>query len=204
MAALRDGTRDLHEHTDAAIREGGWLTSRASYVGFLRRSLEFHRMVEPMVRRHVTGLGVDGWEWCPRSPFLEADLAAVGSPVGGIEADTASDAVVSNFVEGPASAVGVLYVVEGSTLGGRLLAGWIRSRLGYDASCGASSFVPYGADTLTRWQTFGRLAERSAQARKGDVATMVSAARSTFELHATVIGSAAIGSAARAFQTAGG
>lgn len=51
-------------------------------------------------------------------------------------------------------ALGVAYVVEGSTLGGRFILKNIQAALGYDDLSGASYFAGYGNRTGSRWKTF--------------------------------------------------
>jgi heme oxygenase len=53
-----------------------------------------------------------------------------------------------------AELIGVLYVIEGSTLGGGLIARLITQHLGIDAEQGGAFFNAYGVDTQTRWQAF--------------------------------------------------
>lgn len=189
MTALRDGTHALHEQTDHAVRDGDWFSSPAAYVELLKRNLGFHRIVESVVDPYIPDLCASGWQWRPRSPLLEGDLRnLLGADPG---YDAADDWSTGSLVaDGRAGAVGVLYVVEGSALGGRVLARWIQSRLGYDGVFGASSFLPYGPDPGDRWRAFGVLAERTARAWPDQLAAMVAAARATFEVHAAIIGSA--------------
>ena len=54
----------------------------------------------------------------------------------------------------PAAALGCLYVAEGATLGGRLVARHVEHRLGFGPGSGASFFHGYGLDAGPRWRTF--------------------------------------------------
>lgn len=53
-----------------------------------------------------------------------------------------------------AEATGVLYVLEGSTLGGQVISTALKQRLEIDAKNGASYFHGHGPDTVTRWRSF--------------------------------------------------
>lgn len=55
---------------------------------------------------------------------------------------------------GVATAMGYMYVIEGSTLGGRILLKHIKNTLGYDEQAGARFFSGYGAETGTLWKSF--------------------------------------------------
>lgn len=51
-------------------------------------------------------------------------------------------------------AFGCLYVLEGSTLGGRMIAKSLRKNLSLDHVYGASFFNGYGQETGSKWKTF--------------------------------------------------
>lgn len=51
-------------------------------------------------------------------------------------------------------AFGCLYVLEGSTLGGKIIARSLKKNLGLDQSHGASFFYGYGQETGTKWKAF--------------------------------------------------
>lgn len=51
-------------------------------------------------------------------------------------------------------ALGIMYVVEGSSLGGRVILKNITAALGYDAENGASYFAGYGGQTGSYWKNF--------------------------------------------------
>lgn len=53
-----------------------------------------------------------------------------------------------------AFALGIMYVVEGSSLGGRVILKNIQSVLGYDENNGARYFAGYGQTTGSSWKNF--------------------------------------------------
>lgn len=56
------------------------------------------------------------------------------------------------FITGPMEALGALYVLEGSTMGGPIIAKMIRQQTGL--SDGLSYFESYGAERKTKWMQF--------------------------------------------------
>lgn len=54
----------------------------------------------------------------------------------------------------PAFAMGMIYVVEGSTLGGRVILKNIEKTLGYNAGDGGKYFAGYGTQTGPLWKSF--------------------------------------------------
>lgn len=57
-------------------------------------------------------------------------------------------------IDGPASGLGVLYVLEGATLGGQVLRREMHARLGLDEHSGAAFLDVYGRDTGRRWKAY--------------------------------------------------
>ena len=107
-AALRSLTQPLHDRVDAAF--GG--RSLADPAGY-RRFLHAHALALPAAEAVMAGAaGLPAWR--PRTPLLAADLADLG---GAVPASLPFAPPV-----GEAAAWGVFYVVEGSRLGGAMLA----------------------------------------------------------------------------------
>lgn len=81
---------------------------------------------------------------------IEADLAFLGHGKEGYEK------VLTGGLKHvtPAFALGAAYVVEGSTLGGRVILKNINTALGHDADNGASFFWGYGGQTGSMWKGF--------------------------------------------------
>jgi heme oxygenase len=188
MVSLRRATRDAHQRTDSAIRQGDWLNSPSAYASFLQRTLRFHRMVEAAVAPVAPRIDGLGYADRRRSPLVQSDLAALAS--AGVFPDTEAGPSVRAprlHISGPGGALGCLYVVEGAMLGGAVLSRWIESRLGYDRSFGATSFAAHHGVTMIRWRAFGALVEARVASVPGDLALMVAAARTTFAVHRAVV-----------------
>ncbi len=83
------------------------------------------------------------------------------------------------LLESLAQAFGCLYVMEGSTLGGKLIYRVLHERLQLNASRGASFFYGYGEQTGTRWKAFGQvLQEFCAQTQQDEI--VINTANETF------------------------
>jgi heme oxygenase (biliverdin-IX-beta and delta-forming) len=109
-AALRDGTRAEHDALDALFARFD-LTDRGHYARFLAAHAEAGLPVEAALDG-AEALFPD-WPARRRGPALVADLAALGQAV--------SVAPIAPLPE-PAAIAGAVYVLEGSRLGGQLLA----------------------------------------------------------------------------------
>ncbi len=106
--------------------------------------------------------------------LLSADLASLRlSPLD------APCAVPADVVASPATALGAMYVLEGSTLGGRMIERHCAVPLGMSPSHGGAFYHGYGARTGALWHAFGAVLEShdtDAQQR----AAMLHGARSCF------------------------
>jgi heme oxygenase len=80
-----------------------------------------------------------------------------------------------------ADAVGLVYVLEGSVLGGRIIARHLAERLALGADDGAAFYVDPPAGTRPRWTDVCAIIDRWADAAGPDAeAAMVAAARRSF------------------------
>lgn len=57
-------------------------------------------------------------------------------------------------IDSHAQAIGALYVIEGSTLGGQVICKMISQRLGISTKAGFRFFTGYGENTVTIWDNF--------------------------------------------------
>ena len=111
------------------------------------------------------------WDARRRAGLFAADLGTLGSA-------PADDGPWLAPVTGTDDALGRLYVLEGSTLGGTFIDRHLSGLPGLDG-IRLRAFSPYGAETGAMWHAFRR-ATRHRVARGGDPDAMLAAATSTF------------------------
>ena len=141
---LRHSTRDIHErlhlHTGFAALQDGTI-DRASYRALLSRLYGFYHPFEVAAETAPT-----------RTCWLKSDLSALSMTKDQI-------ANLPRCIAMPALAnseqvTGALYVVEGSSLGGRALAPCVDRLLGAGVIGGRRFFTGYGSETGARWRGF--------------------------------------------------
>jgi heme oxygenase len=115
-----------------------------------------------------------------RSTWLLEDLAAV-SLEGHTTPATIPRCTALTAFDTPAQQLGALYVVEGSTLGGRHLARNLDPLLGPTGSAGRRFFLGRGADTSAAWNAFQARMSSSAMT-PADHGETVAAAVETFDI----------------------
>lgn len=112
--------------------------SRAQYGALLQGLFSFYRSLEatliPAVQALQTRFPAGDYGYQPRSEWLRQDLLSLGLvPAGGSALDVPA-------CRGADAALGVLYVLEGSTQGGRVIAPRIEHSLGVTRASGARFF----------------------------------------------------------------
>lgn len=111
--ALRCGTRAAHDRVDALFGRFD-LARREDYADFLTAHAAALLPLEAALDRSGLDRIIDDWPQRRRACLLRADLDELGVAIPETEA--------AALGEEPASLLGALYVLEGSRMGGRLLA----------------------------------------------------------------------------------
>lgn len=142
---IRVETRPAHDRIELAFDLPARLVSRDSYRDLLVRLLGFHGAFEAAAVPHLAGTPFAAY--FGRTSLIAADLDRLG---GASEHRTGPS---PDFADAPA-AMGGLYVVEGSILGGVLIAAEVRRRLGIGPDTGAGFFAGHGRDTAATWRSF--------------------------------------------------
>lgn len=180
---LRRSTREAHTALEAQPLVRALLDPVISLAGYVQVLRAFATFYQPLERQLSAAL--DDWgtrapspyRYQPRLPLLRADLADLGvdsTP----EAAAGSDLPVVVNAE---TALGVLYVLEGATQGGRVIAPRLRQSLEVSGSFGARYFTMYRQ--LDSWTLFREWMARIEP--QLDRNATLNGARSTFTgLHA--------------------
>lgn len=147
---LRVETRDEHESTERLLKDlMAPNLSLSRYVEILRAFWDIHRAVEEFLAGDRGGSAGRYFasRSMRRSRDLEEDLRELGeSPL----AETPRDDL-GTVVGSEAGAWGLLYVVEGSALGGQMIAKHLRTQFG---GRGLRFFEGAGAATGIHWREF--------------------------------------------------
>jgi heme oxygenase len=152
--ALRTASASLHRRFEQRLGRlglGGPTLSLSAYRAILRMFYGYYApveagMVQLVLRGVATGMVLE-----PRAALLAHDLSALG-------ADAAAIAALPRCAELPQlvaleDLAGCLYVLEGASLGGQLIAREVQARLKLTPDTGASFFTGRGAATAERWRS---------------------------------------------------
>ncbi|MGY1623225.1 biliverdin-producing heme oxygenase [Geodermatophilus sp. SYSU D00965] len=177
LTTLRSATAAEHEQVETTL-------------GLMDPELRRDRLVEVLARLHAfwtaAEAGLDTWarrepadaetaDWSRRrrAHLFAADLRALGAP------DEADDVPDLPGVEDTDQALGRLYVLEGSTLGGTFISRHLAALPALGPGVEIGAFSPYGTETGAMWHAYRRVT-RERVAAGGDAGRLVDAARTTF------------------------
>jgi heme oxygenase len=168
---LRRETSELHAEVERLVPLAAIAGSARGYARFLALSWRFQHPLEQRLRQ-VTGLGgvVPDLDRRLKAHLIVRDLAALGAPPPSMGAGAPE-------ITGVAQAIGCLYVLEGSTLGGQHIhRALLRQQ---PAAAGAVQFLTcYGPETGPLWKALRGHAERALP--PGEHGRAVEAARASF------------------------
>ncbi len=126
-----------------------------------------------------------------KSRLIIGDLLATGLSEDWIDALPVHRFEFSSVAE----ALGIMYVLEGSTLGGKILYRHIHEALGLSPENGASYFWGYGAQTGNLWKSFiSSLTQYVEEHEERD--EVIASAKNTFTIIDNWLGQASASSAA--------
>jgi heme oxygenase len=149
---LREHTAPLHRRAERAVDLPSRCCDVQSYRSLLATLLGLYSPLEELLSRFDwTSAGID----LParrKAHLLRADLAVLGLTAN--EVWTLSSCEETPAPATLAGAFGVLYVLEGATLGGAIIARQVREALGIEPASGGSFHACYGNQSGILWRGF--------------------------------------------------
>jgi heme oxygenase len=172
---LRAATRDAHRRAERATGLLRAPDAWSAYVRYLAKQHGLLRPLEPTLDEGLAALGLDPAAR-RKGHLVAADLAALGVDAPGLARCGHLPAT-----RPLARAVGCIYVVEGQTLGGRVLLRRLAARLDIDRGRGASFLDAYAGRTAERWRELAASLEAFGCRAPGEVSTVVAGALEAFD-----------------------
>jgi heme oxygenase (biliverdin-IX-beta and delta-forming) len=175
LLRLRTGTCAEHEDVESTLDLLDPALGRDRLAEVLGRMHGFWLAAEAGLDRWAAASPADAdaveWPRRRRAALFAGDLTTLG-------AEPATTGPSLPPVAGTDQALGRLYVLEGSTLGGTFIDRHLAS-LPHLAGVRVRAFSPYGGETGAMWAAFRRVT-RERVAAGGDADAMVDSARETF------------------------
>jgi heme oxygenase len=177
LARLRAETQDCHQSLENALDIMRPSMQREDYFSLLAG---FRGFVAPWEAALVASLPAPMRAFAlqrEKTALLDDDLRFISDET--CVPEQLPQCVIDWPLHTVAQCFGSMYVMEGSTLGGRIIGPAMASRFNLSDRRGYAYFDPYGDRTGSMWNAFKRLATESVQPDDNDQA--VWAARATFE-----------------------
>lgn len=140
-AATRPAHQALEQHPVLLPLSSPALTSE-DYRQVLTAFADFYRVLEPLLLDELTKL-IDtqdnAYRYQQRWPLLQDDLRDLGTVTCTVPSGTPTLSTIDDI----GTLLGVLYVLEGATQGGQIIAPRVTRTLGLEAACGTRYFHLY-------------------------------------------------------------
>lgn len=176
MERLRNETKTAHQQLEKAtipyIKKS---TSEEQYAFLLKMFYGYFKPLEEQIQALVSNDLLSDIDERRQSAAILADLKTIGAAT--------NDLTISDFVPNLGNvpqAIGALYVLEGSTLGGRFISQMLMKQLNRTAADGISFFSGYGEQTDAKWAAFTKMVNEYATRFPENNDQIVAAADETF------------------------
>lgn len=177
LQRLKVETAPLHRQVERRFKIMDPQLTLDQYVHWLGRLYGYYGPFEQMIETWSSEIVID-WSCRRKTPLLFKDLTCLGVSKTAIT----SLPMCSSFpvLKNLGSVIGALYVFEGATLGGRIVANHLKNTLKLDVDNGVNFFLPYGTDPKPQWSAFqSRLCEVAASDFQAN--EIIRAAMETFD-----------------------
>ncbi len=145
---LKQLTREVHEVLDRSIMAAASFETLPGYVRFVEVQYRFHHDIAALYIDPVLSTLLPGLAERSRVALVEADFADLGRPLP----QTAPPIFAPGTIDMP-TALGWLYVAEGSNMGAALLRK-AAAKLGLSDTHGAQHLVPAPEGPAAHWRAF--------------------------------------------------
>ncbi|SCY21012.1 biliverdin-producing heme oxygenase [Microvirga guangxiensis] len=176
LERLKIETRPAHDRIELAMDLERRIASRDGYRSLLIRFYGFHSAWEQAASNLAPDR--DFFERRRKTRLLAKDLSALG--LSDDEIIRLPQCAPLMPMPSPAAMLGSMYVVEGSTLGGAVIAREVERNLGLGPETGCAYFKSYGRDIAVMWKQFGTKLLEASSPEADDV--IVEAAQKTFDV----------------------
>jgi heme oxygenase len=177
VLALRQATRDLHGQLEDSSVFSCLMKQDVTLRDYIEALRVLHRIYVAVEPELIRGLKFIDGDYCylPRLPLLRKDLECLQVPLA------ADDARLVVQPADNARTLALLYVVEGSALGGQLLLRQLQSALGASVQ-GALAFYGLGGSLNGQHWRRAQILLRSQLKTQAESMLTIAATRKVFEL----------------------
>jgi heme oxygenase len=175
---LKAGTARKHKLLEETALSKAMMSpalTHADYNEYLQRMYSFISLFEQTYYGKLAGVIEDANDR-KKAVLLKADIEKTGTLK-----ESSQPPKWFNANAGTGFLLGAMYVIEGSTLGGRFLYGNANKVLGLTDTTGAAYFAGYGSQTGAKWKKFITTLNEYAAAHPGEQQDIIDGANFTFD-----------------------
>ncbi len=175
LEKLRAETGELHKKLDTSLYpliQG--MKTPEEYAKLLQTFYAYFKPLEEKVYKYIGDAELKDHNERRNTGYILKDLETINQST---EIEPAKE---TPEINNTAAAFGALYVMEGSTLGGKIIAKTIASNLGYTDTNALNFFSGYKEHTGPKWLTFIEALNNFAISANDDE-TIIEAAKSSFQ-----------------------
>jgi heme oxygenase (biliverdin-IX-beta and delta-forming) len=171
---LKENTKTDHQQLEkkmvACIRS---VKTVKDYTNLLGLFYSYFGGLELSINQHLDTTTLPDYATRRKTGALVNDMTAMGASIPALAIGDELPAITSHF-----EALGALYVIEGSTLGGSIISKMMAQQLQLTGGTGLSFFNGYGDGTMGKWQTFKSVLDDERNAAHRD--SIINTANQTF------------------------
>jgi heme oxygenase len=182
--SIKEATKDAHLQLEKkVVQKLKAIRSNQDYADFLKHFYAYFNHVEKVIAPYITKEVLPDYAQRRNSLYLKNDIEALGADVKELPATTVP--AITNTIQ----ALGALYVMEGSIMGGSIIVKMLEKG---GVTEGVSFFSGYGEATGQMWGTF--VGVLNGQARtEADEAQAIETANATFVHFSDVFADVTVG-----------
>lgn len=174
---IKEATKKAHQQLEGiVVRKLKAINHRGDYADFLKHFYAYFHAVEQAFAPYITSEILPDYKDRRNASYLKNDIEALGYNVEDLPAAQAPE--IANIQE----ALGALYVLEGSIMGGGIIVKMLEKQ---GITDGISFFSGYGETTGQKWGIFTAVLNANAQ-NPAEENKAISAANATFDRFAWV------------------
>jgi len=172
---IKEATLENHQQVEKVlVTRMKAMRSMNDYTALLQMFYGYFGGLEKMIKPYITSNILADHNDRRKTEALVNDLETLnaGVPTTANETDLP---VITNYLQ----AFGALYVIEGSTLGGKIISQMMQKHLHFNGNEGLSFFEGYGDDTMPMWENF-KQALNNVVKNDDDASIVLKSANDTF------------------------
>jgi heme oxygenase len=153
---LKEKTMENHQQLEKLlVGRMKQIRIKQQYVDLLQLFYTYFEGLEQQIKPFINEFNFPDYSKRRKADLLETDINSLGATTNALAASEDLPGINNEF-----DAYGALYVIEGSTLGGKIISAMMAKHLNLADGKGVSFFTGYGDDTENMWQEFKQTLNR--------------------------------------------